>query len=241
MFLTIYLIILAYFLLGGIGFHFINRKKPPGKVKENRIKYITYFIIINVLFFSIVVEPVIFQLISFYIIGTGIWELVKLFKNSGFSLKLFFLLSLFLFVIVSLGFIHFGRLNSGLVLFTFLVLSIFDSFSQISGQLMGRRKIFPSISPEKTVEGLIGGVAVALASAMLLRGITQLAVTDTLLITAGIILFAFAGDVGTSFYKRKYHVKDFARILPGHGGFLDRFDSLIAGGAFVYVFSMLQI
>src|SRR5690606_10083203 len=109
-------------------------------------------------------------------------------------------------------------LNKNLVLFTFLVLSIFDAFSQISGQLAGRRKLFPAISPGKTVEGLLGGAFTALASALLLKSLVEFSAWKILLVAAGIVLFAFAGDVAASVYKRKYNVKDFSKLLPGHGG-----------------------
>ena len=54
--------------------------------------------------------------------------------------------------------------------------------------------------------------------------------------TFGTLLFAFAGDTLSSLFKRKYKVKDFNNIIPGHGGFLDRFDSLIAGGAWAALY-----
>ncbi|MFO7978336.1 MAG: phosphatidate cytidylyltransferase [Bacteroidales bacterium] len=57
-------------------------------------------------------------------------------------------------------------------------------------------------------------------------------------ITTGIVIFAFSGDIFFSWYKRQYKVKDFSNVLPGHGGFLDRFDSLIAAGAFISLYSL---
>jgi len=120
-----------------------------------------------------------------------------------------------------------------LILFSFLVVSIFDSFSQISGQLWGKRKIMPVVSPGKTLEGLTGGAAVAIFSSVLFKGLLDIRVIYVILISAGIVLFAFTGDSSASFYKRRYGVKDFNDLIPGHGGFLDRFDSLIAGGAWM--------
>ena len=233
---TIYIIILSYFLLGGIGFYFINRKKESDVARKSYIKFLTYFVIINLLFFSIVVYPVIFRFLSIIIIGTGFIELFRLFHKSGYDKIGFFLLSVSIYTVLSLGFFLFGGLEKELILFSFLVLSIFDSFSQISGQLWGRRKIFPKISPNKTVGGLIGGAIIAICSAFLLNGLYAETPLKVIMMTFGVLVFAFSGDIAASLYKRKYKVKNYSKLIPGHGGFLDRFDSLIAGGAWVFLF-----
>ncbi len=236
---TIYIIILSYFLLGSIGFFFINRKKEREVARKSRTKFITYFVIINILFFSIVINPVAFQALSVFIIGAGFFELIKLFKKSGTDKRGFFTVSMFIFAILSTGFLFFGKLDRELILFTFLILSIFDSFSQITGQLWGRKKIVPKISPNKTVGGIIGGAVFAIISSILLNNLYPAPLFKTVLFTTGIVLFAFAGDIAASFFKRKYGVKDYSNLIPGHGGFLDRFDSLIAGGAGVALFVFL--
>jgi len=146
-----------------------------------------------------------------------------------------------IYLIFSTGFLYFSRLGNELVLFTFLVLSIFDAFSQISGQLLGKRKLVPSISPGKTVEGLAGGAVVAVGTSVLLMSLTGISVSGTLLLAAGITLFAFLGDLAASLFKRQFGVKDFSELLPGHGGFLDRFDSLIAGGALVALLKLTTL
>ena len=217
---NIYAIILLYFLLGGIGFYIINRNKPSEIARKSYVKYFTYAIIINCLFFSIVVNPVVFRYLVVFIICIGIIELVKLFVQSGFQKRAFFILSLVVYCVLANGFYEFTGISSGLVLYSFLITSIFDSFSQITGQIWGKHKILPKISPHKTVEGVMGGAIIAI-------------------LTSGIVAFAFLGDILASFYKRRYQVKDFSRLIPGHGGFLDRFDSLIASGAWVAIYFYL--
>jgi phosphatidate cytidylyltransferase len=230
---TIYFVILIYFLLGGIGFYIINRKKDPLVARKSYTKFVSYFFIINILFFSIVIKPVVFGYLAIFIIGVGFYELFNLFHMTGYRQKGFFLLSLFVFTILSVGFFLFSRLEKEVVLFSFLVLSIFDSFSQITGQLWGSTKILPEISPNKTLGGLAGGILVAMASALLLHDLCTGALFRSLFMAAGVVIFAFAGDLAASLYKRKYNVKDYSNLIPGHGGFLDRFDSLIAGGTWV--------
>ncbi len=230
---TIYYIILIYFLLGGVGFYFINRKKGHEIARKSNIKFVTYFFIINILFFSIVLNPVAFQYLSILIIGVGMFELFRLFHQSNYKHIWFCFFSLLIYGMFSTGFLLFGTLHKELILFSFIVLSIFDSFSQITGQLWGRKKLFPKISPNKTLGGFIGGGLIAIGSAFLLNNLYSGPRLKLLILTLGIVLFSFVGDLAASFYKRKNNVKDYSKLIPGNGGFLDRFDSLISAGAWV--------
>jgi phosphatidate cytidylyltransferase len=217
-----YIITLTYFLLGFIALYFINRKKGAPESRKSWIKTIVYFFIINITFFSIVINPLIFRYFAVIIIIAGFLELFKLFRESGYKISIF-----------SFCFFVFSGMDKELILFTFMILSIFDSFSQITGQLIGRKKILPRISPDKTVEGFIGGGLVALVSAILLKDLAAEPVLKAMAKAAGIVVFAFIGDASKSYYKRRYNVKDFSNFIPENGGFLDRFDSLISGGAWV--------
>jgi phosphatidate cytidylyltransferase len=227
----IYSIILAYFILGGIGFYLINRNKAPKIARKSYTKFGVYFIIINILFFSITIEPVVFHYLAILIVAVGSFELIRIFVKRKFQHTPFFVSSLVVFFILSSGLLIFSRTADNLILLTFLILSIFDSFSQISGQLFGKTKIMPNISPNKTLGGLIGGTLISLISALLLKSLFRGTIPQLFLFTIGTVVFAFAGDVLASLYKRKFKVKDYSNLIPGHGGFLDRFDSLIAGGA----------
>lgn len=238
---TIYIIILSYFALGAIGFWFINRKKDRQTTRKNWIKYITYFFIINILFLSIVFEPIVFRILGIIIVLIGFGEMIKLFWQSGFIKKRFWIMALLFYLLLSLGFLAFCKIDSGLILFTFLVLSIFDAFSQISGQIAGKHKLFPSISPGKTFEGLVGGTLFAIGGSLLLRSLYEMKIPETLLLATGIVVFAFTGDFLASLFKRKFGVKDFSQLVPGHGGFLDRFDSLITGGAFIAILKLFEL
>ncbi|MDD4226164.1 MAG: phosphatidate cytidylyltransferase [Mariniphaga sp.] len=234
---TIYMIILIYFALGGVGFYFINRKKDAATARKSYIKYLVYFAIINILFFSITIQPFIFHFLTIVIILAGFIELSNLFVKSNSQHLSFFIFSIIFFSFFSFHFFYYGMLRKELSLLTFLIISIFDSFSQVSGQLFGHRKILPSISPNKTWEGLAGGAIIAIISAFLLEGLyVEGTIPEHLILTIGTIVFAFAGDILASLFKRKYQQKDFNNLILGHGGFLDRFDSLIAGGAWAAIY-----
>jgi phosphatidate cytidylyltransferase len=233
MILTLYIIILVYFLAGGITFYFISKRKTKEEAHHNRVKFISYFIIINALFFSIAFQPVVFKIFGWIIVVTGFYELVHLFVRSGYKKKLFFLVSVFIYVLFASGFLVFTGIAKDKILFTVIILSVFDSFSQIAGQLLGKHKLAPVTSPHKTWEGAAGGLTVSLITAVLIKEVTGMGAGPALLLAAGIVLWALLGDLAASSYKRHYQVKDYSRLIPGHGGVLDRFDSLIACGAWM--------
>jgi phosphatidate cytidylyltransferase len=236
---VVYTVILVYYFLGTIGIYFINRRKEQQAKRKAWIKHINYFIITNIVFFSIAINPVVFRVLAVMIIFIGFAELFKLFRESGYSFRNFFLLSILVMALLSAGFYFFSHMEKRVMLFAFLILSIFDGFSQVSGQLFGKTKLFPGISPNKTVEGLIGGALIALLSAFVFRSLITAPQINAILFAAVVVIFAFFGDAAKSVYKRKYNVKDFSNLIPGHGGFLDRFDSLIAGGTGVALLGML--
>lgn len=120
------------------------------------------------------------------------------------------------------------RLQAGEFIFLFLATATCDGFSQVVGQWLGKRRLVPRLSPGKTVVGLAGGLVAASVVAILMRGLLELgpALAATLGLLAG--LTGLAGDLAASWIKRRAGIKDYSSALPGQGGFLDRFDSLLA-------------
>ncbi|AXN41880.1 phosphatidate cytidylyltransferase [Peribacillus butanolivorans] len=104
-----------------------------------------------------------------------------------------------------------------------------DSGAYFIGKSLGKRKLWPEISPNKTVEGFFGGIFSALIVGVLFYVFSSLDYTllQLLLISLIIAIFGQLGDLVQSAYKRHYGVKDSGKLLPGHGGILDRLDSLI--------------
>lgn len=234
--LIIYQIILGYFVLGGIAFAFISRSKPKADKKAIWTKLVTYFLIIHILFGGIYFGPFYFALLAIIIALAGYAELVRLGRKNRVPGKpLFFLASLVVYTGLIIPFVLFGFSDKPALYFTFIVVTIFDAFSQISGQLFGRKKLLPSVSPQKTIAGLSGGALVSLITAFFLYDVIEIPRLNALLFAGIIVIFALLGDLLASYVKRQFVVKDFSNVLPGHGGFLDRFDSLIAGGAAMYV------
>ena len=103
-----------------------------------------------------------------------------------------------------------------------------DTGAYVIGSQIGRTKLFPRISPNKTWEGSLGGVAVTFLIAWLLSiYVTELSLTSWLVLATLVSIFASLGDLIESMLKRSLGVKDSGTIMPGHGGFLDRFDAFI--------------
>jgi phosphatidate cytidylyltransferase len=241
MILTIYLIILTYFIIGGLCFYFIYRKREKSTARRNYVKFITYFLIIHIIFFSIVINGTAFHYLAIIIVATGVWETLLVFRKIGYGNRSLYWFSIFTLLLFCSGFLYFSRLDKDLILFTFLIVSIFDAFSQIIGEFLGRQKIFPSISPGKTVEGLIGGTGIALISSFFLNQLVSGSILYSFMLAVGIVLFAFLGDLTASLIKRIVKIKDFSQNIPGHGGVFDRFDSLIGGATFITLITLLEI
>ncbi|MGB5554213.1 MAG: phosphatidate cytidylyltransferase [Flavobacteriaceae bacterium] len=123
-----------------------------------------------------------------------------------------------------------------LIMGVFVLIWINDSFAYIIGKSFGRTKLYPSISPKKTFEGTIGGFIFAMVGAYVIGCYTPLISPMQWIILALVIVVSGSlGDLLESKLKRSAGVKDSGAILPGHGGMLDRLDSLVFAAPFVYL------
>lgn len=134
--------------------------------------------------------------------------------------------------------------NGGFVLlFLFLGSWLTDTFAYLCGTFFGRHKLIPKVSPKKTVEGSVGAIFFTLVAfalyAVLLSSVTELTPNYLAFVLTGFLLAVLSqiGDLNASFIKRAYGIKDYGNIFPGHGGVLDRFDSVIAIAPVIYLLS----
>ncbi len=143
----------------------------------------------------------------------------------------------FLLICLALGHLLFGSPETWGTMFSLVVVFVaaMDAFCQLWGKLLGKRKLCPHLSPGKTVEGLCGGLLTTVAVASLV-GFLCLQMNWTRLLCLAMVtaLGGVAGDLCFSAIKRVMGIKDFSSLLPGHGGVLDRFDSLIVAAPVFY-------
>ena len=148
------------------------------------------------------------------------------------------LIPFFLSSLVSLKVMQEGRL---LVLLPVISAFITDGGAFFIGRFLGKHRAFPLISPKKTVEGYVGGLVIGTAAIIIYGFIVYSAtlyeVRFWALILYGIIgaVVTELGDLAFSLVKREFDIKDFGRLLPGHGGALDRFDSMVFAAPAMYL------
>lgn len=118
----------------------------------------------------------------------------------------------------------------------FIILWTNDSMAYVTGRLIGRTKLFERVSPNKTWEGFIGGVAFAVLAGYIFSYVTDSSSLHWMILAIIIGVFGTLGDLSESLLKRSGDVKDSGNILPGHGGVLDRFDGILLSAPLVLVY-----
>ena len=123
-----------------------------------------------------------------------------------------------------------------LIMGIFILIWVSDTFAYIVGKTLGRTKLYPAISPKKTIEGSLGGLVFALIAAYFLAQYeTTINLNQWFVLAVVIVVTGGLGDLLESKFKRMAGVKDSGAILPGHGGMLDRLDSLVFAAPFAYL------
>ena len=127
-----------------------------------------------------------------------------------------------------------------LVMLVFCLLWANDIFAYLTGRLLGKHKLFPRISPGKTIEGCLGGlVFTVIAIVVFAHYAAWLSLSAAVGMAAIAVVFGTLGDLCESMLKRQAGVKDSGNLIPGHGGILDRFDSVLFSVPFIFVYLLL--
>jgi phosphatidate cytidylyltransferase len=137
---------------------------------------------------------------------------------------------------------NFNEYSIGLLFGFFIVIWTNDTFAYLSGMFFGRHKFFERISPRKTWEGTIGGLLFGVVSGLVLSiFFTQYNALQWAGYAFTIIIFGTFGDLFESMVKRTLGIKDSGNIMPGHGGILDRFDSVLLAAPFAFYYIVIVL
>jgi phosphatidate cytidylyltransferase len=130
-----------------------------------------------------------------------------------------------------------GTYHKYLMICVLVLIWVNDSFAFLVGKNLGKRKLFESVSPKKTIEGFIGGLLFAILTSYIISIYNKdFSFFNWMVIAIIISTFGTIGDLIESKFKRFANVKDSGNIMPGHGGILDRLDSLLFVAPFVYLY-----
>lgn len=148
-----------------------------------------------------------------------------------------------IYVGIGFYFLILARMNGlNYVLFALFIIWATDTGAYFFGNALGKKKLWPEISPNKTFAGAIGGILIACIVSVIFQLVYPFehSLVTILLVAMMISIVGQIGDLVASAYKRHYKIKDSGNILPGHGGILDRMDSLIFVLPFLYIIQFIS-
>ena len=233
----------SYFAVGIIAMYIGSRTAGKEARKQRWIKLITYFLIVHSLLFITLQGKIYFYFLAGLILTSGFIELIYTFsKHSNDSIAPYqrsIIICCYIFFVTGTVFFSLG-VDVYTIIYVYMITGVFDGFSQLTGQIFGKNALAKVISPNKTIEGSIGGLVVAIYSGYLLRGFTGFNLAEAVLFAIVISFGALIGDLAASYVKRIHELKDFNNVIPGHGGILDRFDSFIGAAALYQLFLLFS-
>jgi phosphatidate cytidylyltransferase len=223
------------FLLGAAGMALANRRVAPQVARQRWLKIGVFFAIVHAVLGFAVLGTMPLRWLFLALIGSCLVEFARAWRRVPPPRPArAWAVAVALALAAAAGTL---RNNAGVLLWCFLVVACADGFAQVCGQLFGHHALAPRLSPAKTIEGALGGMAAAAVGSVALRSEAALSVAAALAWGLAVFAAALCGDLAASWLKRRAGIKDYSNVLPGQGGLLDRFDSLIGALALVAAFA----
>lgn len=172
----------------------------------------------------------------------GIFKKELAFKNIVYSFAAYIYPQIFFVFLFAIAWMPNKAYSQILLIFLFAAAILTDTFAYFTGLSMGKHKLAPVISPNKTVEGAAGGVLGGMLAAILTGCFVQnwfgMKINIIYYLLAGLIMSVLSqlGDLMASLIKREFGIKDYGKILPGHGGIMDRLDSILFIAPVIYIY-----
>ena len=231
--LILIVLLIGFFSIGNIGIYLMVvilgffSFSEICNLRNFKIKLQLYIPILTTIYFLISKSNILNQndilLLIFYSLSS-LFIIISLFQKSNIHFSIIgFLINSTLFSIIYL--ITNQILEYKLIFIIITIISLCDIFAYLVGKKFGKLKIFPKISPNKTIEGYIGGSFCSIFLFMIIYLYYNLEDFNLIFYVIIIIISSFIGDLYVSFFKRKLNIKDLGKLFPGHGGVLDRIDS----------------
>ena len=221
-------------------FVFFEYEKLTSKILQ-KLQVFKIFLLQVVFLFFTIFEIYKIEIVSLFFNNNINFLLIAVFFNIIF---IFYKKSNFInFILSNLIIVSFFSLISILhftnglytILYAVILVSTMDIFAYLGGKLIGKRKIIPSISKGKTIEGTIIGLVATILISYFIKDLMNFNVIYSLIYGFFIGILAFSGDLLESAFKRKIGVKDSGNLIPGHGGLMDRFDGYFLVIPFLYI------
>lgn len=236
-------LILLLYMMATIGlFELLNMKRTNNHLGLTLLSFIVLWVLLaqQITMLEQYIQLTPFKVIIIFVMILLVFTVISKNSISIEEVGFYFISTIY----IAIGFAFFMQAReTGLAYVMFILFIIWgtDSGAYFVGKSLGKRKLWPAISPNKTIEGAIGGTLIALLIGIVFHIIHPFNYSIGLIafISIGIAIVGQFGDLVASACKRHFDVKDAGNILPGHGGILDRFDSLIFVLPFLYVIQFI--
>lgn len=232
-----------------------ERENMVNKIFKSNLfqRIITALVLIPIVVYLIIEGDILFDLFLGLIFIIAIYEVINIVNNDkeiSLLKKFIWIISILIYIGVSLISLKYIRLHDGgelKIMMLFSIIWVFDSTAYFVGSWIRGPKLIPKISPKKTWSGLIGGCIIT----FIIPNLIFIIMLDHVFLLGFTIIMGFystligiigqVGDLMESYFKRRFGMKDSGNILPGHGGVLDRLDSIFLASIFFYVVLKLSI
>ena len=199
--------------------------------RARAVKFASYFVIVHVVLAASLAGRVAVRLLATAIVAGMLAEVVRAWRRIA-APRPILMAAAWAAALASFAFFAAGTAPAATA-WIFIVTAAFDGMSQLVGQLVGRVPLAPTISPAKTVEGSIGGIAAAATAGAWFAPLLGVGLATALASAGAVAAAALAGDLLGSWTKRRAGLTDFSQALPGQGGIADRFGSFVSAMAVV--------
>lgn len=244
--LTVHMMVMLFsfvesgFILGGCGMCAAAKRMNQGARADKWRKFKGYFVIVHVMLLATILGKAVLLPAIVISAVAGMFELVRASGKDLFRSSPITSFAATIYICATATTICFAiMVSTPTFAYLYLLICVLDAYSQICGQLWGKHKLAKRISPNKSIEGALGGTACTLVAAIVFRNFAGLHAVYSVIYGVLISLFGILGDLGASWYKRRCGIKDYSALLPGQGGIIDRFNSLFAAAPVFLCFLIL--